>query len=299
MPIVGVPRPRSPKLNDKKFTYVGGKNEDWNTVSNAVTALFQRKKLSKLELSSLTEKVKTVKQEIGGPAICERFKESLVKGMIILREDVKAKNGEVLLDKLADSWSYFFCTILPLLQAIFFDIQSREAQSTRSIALLNFRDVVVLKTKLEEAFVMDLTVPPTLVQMLLILQSVHDDQSSRNYRKLEHLISYVVQPYLSSTGLRAKPSKPVLDTKKSESSEEPTSTTENVTPNRASENVTPHSQRPRPVSVGSLELQSRYSADRLHEAALQAGPVRRFTFNESIAESSGSSVFGPSSSTVA
>ena len=116
------------------------------------------------------EKVKTVKQEINGPAIHERFKESLVKGMIILREDVKAKNGEVLLNKLADSWSYFFCTILPLLQAIFLNIQSREAQSTRAIALLSFRDVVVLKTKLKEAFVMDLTVPPKLVQMLLILQ---------------------------------------------------------------------------------------------------------------------------------
>lgn len=168
--MVGVQRPRSPKMPDKRFTFAGGKTEDWNTVSNAVTALFQRKKLAKLELSSLTEKVKSVKLEIGGPTICEWFKESLVKGMIILREDVKDKNGEVLLDKLADSWTYFFCTILPLLQAIFFDIQSREAQSTRSIALLNFRDVVVLKTKLEEAFVMDLTVPPKVVQMLLILQ---------------------------------------------------------------------------------------------------------------------------------
>ena len=168
--MVGVQRPRSPKTNDKRFTFAGGKNEDWNTVSNAITALFQRKKLAKLELSSLTEKVKLVKLEISGPTICEWFKESLVKGMIILREDVKDKNGEVLLDKLADSWTYFFCTILPLLQAIFLDIQSREAQSTRSIALLNFRDVVVLKTKLEEAFVMDLTVPPKLVQMLLILQ---------------------------------------------------------------------------------------------------------------------------------
>lgn len=168
--MVGVQRPKSPKMADKRFTYATGKTEDWNTVSNAVTALFQRKKLAKLELSILTEKVKSVKLEIGGPTICEWFKESLVKGMIILREDVKDKNGEVLLDKLADSWTYFFCTILPLLQAIFSDIQSREAQSTRSIALLNFRDVVVLKTKLEEAFVMDLTVPPKVVQMLLILQ---------------------------------------------------------------------------------------------------------------------------------
>ena len=89
--MVGAPRPRSPKQTDKKFNYAAGKNEDWNTVSNAVTALFQRKKLTKFELSSLMEKVKTVKQEINGPAICERFKESLVKGMIILREDVKPR----------------------------------------------------------------------------------------------------------------------------------------------------------------------------------------------------------------
>ena len=41
---------------------------------------------------------------------------------------------------------------------------------TRAIALLSFRDVVFLKTKLEEAFVMDLTFPPKLVQLLLILQ---------------------------------------------------------------------------------------------------------------------------------
>ena len=49
---VGCPRPISPKLIDKNFTYTGGKSEDWNTVSNAITALFQRKKLAKSELSS-------------------------------------------------------------------------------------------------------------------------------------------------------------------------------------------------------------------------------------------------------
>ena len=67
--VVGGPRPKSPKLIDKKFTYTGGKSEDWNTVSNAITALYQRKKLAKSELTSLTEKVKIVKQEIGGPAM--------------------------------------------------------------------------------------------------------------------------------------------------------------------------------------------------------------------------------------
>lgn len=135
-------------------------------------------------------------------------------------------------------------------------------------------------------FVTEFASPLHKTKASFLLQSVHDDQSSRNYRKLEHLISYVVQPYLSSTGLRSKPSKP---TKPSESSEEPSS---------ASEIVSPSSHKPRPVSVGSLELQSKYSADRLHETALQSVQTRRFTFNESIAESSGSCVFGSSSSTV-
>ena len=169
--IVGMQRPRSPKTTERRFTFAGGKNEDWNTVSNAVTALFQRKKLANKELNNLTEKVKNVKKEIGNHVICDLFKESiLMKGMIILREDVKAKNGEVLLDKLADSWTYFFSNILPLVQAIFLNVQPPDGQSIRDISLLSFRDTVVLKTKLEEAFIMGLTAPPKLVQMLLVLQ---------------------------------------------------------------------------------------------------------------------------------
>ena len=169
--IVGMQRPRSPKTTERRFNFAGGKNEDWNTVSSAVTALFQRKKLASRELNHLTEKVKNVKKEIGNQGICDLFRESiLMKGMIILREDVKAKNGEVLLDKLADSWTYFYSNILPLLQAIFLNVQPPDGQSIRDISLVSFRDIVVLKTKLEEAFIMDLTVPPRLVQMLLVLQ---------------------------------------------------------------------------------------------------------------------------------
>lgn len=110
-----------------------------------------------------------------------------------------------------------------------------------------------------------------------------------------------MQPYLSSTGLQAKPSKPVLEAKTNESGEEPTSTSDNTTSSSITTETVTHSNRmPRPVSVGSLELQSKYSADRLHEAALQTEHIRRrFTFNESLAESSGSSVFSSSSSTVA
>ena len=138
-----------------------------------------------------------------------------------------------------------------------------------------------------------------LKHAVFALQGVHDDQNSANYRKLEHLISYVVQPYLSSSGLRAKPTKPVLQTTKSKSFEEPSSSSSHTgTPTIVEENVAMPVQRPRPVSVGSLELQSKYSADRLHEAALQTAHVRRFTYDDSITESSGSAVFNSGSSTV-
>ena len=122
---------------------------------------------------------------------------------------------------------------------------------------------------------------------------MHDDQNSTNYRKLEHLISYVVSPYLSSTGLKTKPLKKTVEstTSKNEDSQEPSSVTEKV-----AETVRQSNRKPRPISVGdSLELQSKYSADRLHEAALQSGQNRRFTYTS---DTSRSSVFGSSSSTV-
>lgn len=131
--------------------------------------------------------------------------------------------------------------------------------------------------------------------MLFLFQSVHDDQNSRNYRKLEHLISFVVSPYLSSTGLRTKPVKQTVDSKAS-NSEEPNSVSEKVT---EQETVMQSNRKPRPASAGSLELQSKFSADRLHEAALQSGQNRRFTYtSDSLTDSTQSSVFGSSSSTV-
>ena len=127
---------------------------------------------------------------------------------------------------------------------------------------------------------------------------MHDDQNSRNYRKLEHLLSYAVSPYLSSTGLRPKPLKQTVEStaSKTEDSQEPNTETEKV-----AETPRQSNKKPRPISVGdSLELQSKYSADRLHEAALQSGQNRRFTYtSDSLTDSSRSqSVFGSSSSTV-
>lgn len=164
-------RPRSPTL-DRKIS-AAARNEDWVAISTAVTTLFHRKKLENFELYSLTEKVKSVKGDIGPDMICILYKESiLMKGMIILREDVKEKTGTTLLEKLADIWKHFFCEVLPLLQAVFHHLTPPDGQSLRDIALVSFRDIVLLKTKLQEAFEGDTSVhvPPRIIQMLLVIQ---------------------------------------------------------------------------------------------------------------------------------
>ncbi|EDO37096.1 predicted protein [Nematostella vectensis] len=234
--------------------------EDWQVVSGAVTALFQRKKLANGELLSLTEKVRAVKTDVGNAKLCEHFKEILVKGMIILREDLKEKSGELLMDKLSSAWLYFFKYILPLLQAIFVNLYPPDGNSVRDLSLLSFRDIVVLKTKLEEAFQMEVESPPELIRMLLILQSVHDSpQPNKNYRKLETLVSYVVTPYLSSTGLR---NKPIITT--------PTDP-----------------KLPRPASAAQLSGKQSDKLDTVHEVESN----RRYTFTSS-GDSACSSVFG-------
>jgi len=162
-------RPRSPKV-ERKFNFPTSSKEDWQIVTAAVTALFQGKNLGKLELNSLTEKVKIVKADIGNSELCKRFHEEiLVKGMIILR-DIKVNSGAQLLEKLASTWSLFFFSVLPLVQAIFVNLQPADGNSVRDLSLIAFRDIVVLKTKLEEAFQMGLPPPTHVVQMLLILQ---------------------------------------------------------------------------------------------------------------------------------
>ena len=71
----------------------------------------------------------------------------LKKCMIILREDVREEAGNILLTKLADVWTQFFTSILPTLQAIFATVELKI--SIRTITLLSFRDIVLLKTAIE------------------------------------------------------------------------------------------------------------------------------------------------------
>ncbi|XP_045340953.1 proline-rich protein 5-like isoform X2 [Leopardus geoffroyi] len=67
----------------------------------------------------------------------------------------------------------------------------------RQISLLGFRDLVLLKVKPGDLLLARSQTPSSIVQMLLVLQSVHEPTGpSEGYLQLEELVKQVVSPFL-------------------------------------------------------------------------------------------------------
>uniref|UniRef100_A0A8C6TN38 Proline rich 5a (renal) n=1 Tax=Neogobius melanostomus TaxID=47308 RepID=A0A8C6TN38_9GOBI len=180
-----------------------GANATWNSIHNAVIAVFQKKSLADNELYALNEGVRhLLKTELGSFFTEYLQNQLLTKGMVILRDKIRFYEGQKLLDSLAETWDFFFCDVLSMLQAIFHPVQGKEP-SVRQLALLHFRNTIVLSVKLEEAVSRPRArVPPSVTQMLLILQGVHDSRGiSEEYLRLEALVQLVVLPFLGTHGL--------------------------------------------------------------------------------------------------
>ncbi|CAN9508211.1 unnamed protein product [Ophioblennius macclurei] len=180
-----------------------GANATWNSIHNAVISVFQKKDLGDNELYTLNEGVRQLlKTELGSFFTEYLQNQLLTKGMVILRDKIRYYEGQKLLDSLADTWDFFFCDVLSMLQAIFYPVQGKEP-SVRQLALLHFRNIITLNLKLDEALSRPRArVPPSIIQMLLILQGVHESKGvTDDYLRLESLIQKVVSPYLGTHGL--------------------------------------------------------------------------------------------------
>ncbi|XP_024138267.1 proline-rich protein 5a [Oryzias melastigma] len=180
-----------------------GANATWNSIHNAVIAVFQKKGLADNELYILNEGVRhLLKTELGSFFTEYLQNQLLTKGMVILRDKIRFYEGQKLLDSLAETWDFFFCDVLSMLQAIFHPVQGKDP-SVRQLALLHFRNTIVLSVKLEDALSRPRArVPPSVTQMLLILQGVHDLHGvNEEYLRLESLVQKVVSPYLGTHGL--------------------------------------------------------------------------------------------------
>ncbi|KAM4018743.1 proline-rich protein 5-like isoform 1-T2 [Anomaloglossus baeobatrachus] len=208
------PRPRfmsSPALSDLPRFYAGrptvqlNSSAMWNSVQNAVINVFKGGGLQANELYSLNENIRNLLKSELGSFITDYFQNRLLsKGLAFMEEKVKMYEGENRVLILSELWDHFFTEILPTLQAIFYPVQGQEL-TIRQIALLGFRDSVLLKVNLDSALpIMKPPFPPPILQMLLVLQGIHEPSGpSDSYLKLEELVKMVVSPYLAAYGDRS------------------------------------------------------------------------------------------------
>ncbi|KAL4622660.1 proline-rich protein 5-like [Arapaima gigas] len=203
------PRPRfmsSPVLTDLPRFYASAPSLQlsnasvWNSVQSAVIKVFQGGGLQTNELFTLNESIRWLLKTELGSFIAEYFQNQLLnKGLVYILEKIQLYEGESQLLILSEMWTRFFTEILPTLQAIFYPVQGQEL-TVRQMALLGFRDLVLLKLPLVELLPPAPTPPPPFItQMLLILQGIHETSGpSQEYCQLERLVEMVVSPYLGN-----------------------------------------------------------------------------------------------------
>uniref|UniRef100_A0A3B4VIR4 Proline rich 5 like n=1 Tax=Seriola dumerili TaxID=41447 RepID=A0A3B4VIR4_SERDU len=171
------PRPRfmsSPVLSDLARFHASSPSLQisntsvWNSVQSAVVKVFQGGALQTNELFTLNESIRWLLKTEMGSFITDYFQLMCFHGNHLPPVPV----GDDQLAVLADMWDRFFTETLPTLQAIFYPVQGQEL-TVRQMALLAFRDLVLLKLHLEETLGAAASVPPPVTQMLLVLQSRH------------------------------------------------------------------------------------------------------------------------------
>ncbi|XP_040140426.1 proline-rich protein 5-like isoform X1 [Ictidomys tridecemlineatus] len=177
-----------------------------------ITDYFQNQLLAK-GLSFVEEKIKLC-EEAGNPKPGGPVGSACGKGFLVVASQQQKRSpaktggqasGEDLVRALADVWDHFFTETLPTLQAIFYPVQGQEL-TIRQISLLGFRDLVLLKVKLGDLLLLGppSKLPSSIVQMLLVLQSVHEPTGpSEGYLQLEELVKQVVSPFLGISGDRS------------------------------------------------------------------------------------------------
>nr|XP_060462387.1 proline-rich protein 5-like isoform X7 [Panthera onca] len=200
------PRPRfmsSPVLSDlPRFQATRqalqlSSSSAWNSVQTAVINVFKGGGLQSNELYALNENIRRLLKSELGSFITDYFQNQLLaKGLLFVEEKIKLCEGENRIEVLAEVWDHFFTETLPTLQAIFYPVQGQEL-TIRQISLLGFRDLVLLKVKPGDLLLARSQPPSSIVQMLLVLQSVHEPTGpSEGYLQLEELVKQVVSPFL-------------------------------------------------------------------------------------------------------
>ncbi|XP_073763401.1 proline-rich protein 5-like isoform X2 [Danio rerio] len=167
-----------------------------NNICAAVVKVFKGEELQLNELYSLNENTRWLLRSDMGYFIKDYFQNHiLTKGLTMILDEIQKHEDEKQLFILAEIWDRFFTEILPTLQAILYPLQEL---TVRQMALLGFRDLVIMKLSLADLLSNNLSlIPASITQMLLVLQGIQESRGpSKESCLLEKLVDLVVSPYL-------------------------------------------------------------------------------------------------------
>uniref|UniRef100_A0A673H9G5 Uncharacterized protein n=1 Tax=Sinocyclocheilus rhinocerous TaxID=307959 RepID=A0A673H9G5_9TELE len=158
------------------------------SIYTAVINVFKGEGLLPNELYCLNENTRRLLRTDMGFFIKEYFQNQiLTKGLSIILDEIQKHEGETQdLFVLTQVWDKFFTEILPTLQAILYPLQEL---TVRQMALLGFRDLVLMKFSLDDLLRKNLSlIPASITQMLLVLQVNESRGPSKEYYQLERLV---------------------------------------------------------------------------------------------------------------
>ncbi|KAG9335751.1 hypothetical protein JZ751_004180 [Albula glossodonta] len=178
------------------------------SVQSAVIKVFQGGGLQPNELYSLNESIRWLLKTELGSFITEYFQNQLLgKGLMYIIEKIQLYEGacnrpqpSLCIHNITFTWAQ--CVQNSSVPPDLCCGVTRQGQelTVRQMALLGFRDLVLLKLSLEELLpVAPPPPPPAITQMLLVLQGIHEPSGpSPEYCQLEKLVEMVVSPYLGN-----------------------------------------------------------------------------------------------------
>lgn len=184
--------------------------KEWKLVEVGAYHLFSGKKLSNSEFVKMFQTIRSISTtEVGTSLmVSDNYKEKILKqGMQILRDEIKEKPGHTFLVKLGETWTYFYTTILPILQSLFYSIPMQPGVNLKQMTMVSFRDIVLLPSKIDDSLsVNEHALPKSMKQMCCVLLQATRDNTD-NYTRLDTLSARVINPLLGTKGLHIQPEK--------------------------------------------------------------------------------------------
>lgn len=185
-------------------------NSGWkDVILEEIKGLFNRKALS-MDVEVLNEHIRKVLEAVAADDILNNLSAfSLTKGVIVMRDRIRAKKEQEFIDGLEDQWNQYYKVVIPAMEAIMVPILNyysrkgtnsgaSESSTVRSLCLLTFRDSMMLNTQIQERFFETLDtqvrISQGIRQMLLILQGLSKTDTSMTI--LNKMIEKCGIPYL-------------------------------------------------------------------------------------------------------